>query len=86
MKKLEVSVIYQSLHGHTEVIAKAIQQGVTEVNESKANLIKVNNEGKISEIDWQILKRSQAIIFGAPTYMGSLPGAFKFFMDYSFFD
>ncbi|MDD9850075.1 flavodoxin, partial [Escherichia coli] len=35
----------------------------------------------IEHIDWDVLDASQGIIFGSPTYMGSVTADFKKFMD-----
>ncbi len=37
----------------------------------------------IEHIDWDLLDASQGIIFGSPTYMGSVSADFKRFMDSS---
>ncbi len=77
----KIAVVYHSGYGHTEVIAKAVYEGTLEMKGTESKLIKVSPEGKISEADWQTLEKSDAIIFGAPTYMGSLSGPFKMFID-----
>lgn len=77
----KIAVVYHSGYGHTEVIAKAVYEGTLEMKGTESKLIKVSPEGKISEADWQTLEKSGAIIFGAPTYMGSLSGPFKMFID-----
>jgi NAD(P)H dehydrogenase (quinone) len=64
-----------------KLIAKAVYEGTLEMKGTESKLIKVSPEGKISEADWQTLEKSGAIIFGAPTYMGSLSGPFKMFID-----
>lgn len=53
----KITVIYHSGYGHTEVIAKAVYQGAIEVKGTKAELIKVSSEGKISEADWKTLEK-----------------------------
>ncbi len=81
MKK-SIAVVYHSGYGHTEVIAKAIAEGASLAN-IESFLIKVQPDGKISEENWNLIDQSSAIIFGAPTYMGSVSGPFKLFMDAS---
>lgn len=80
MKK--ISIVYHSGYGHTEVIAQEISKGI-ENEGCKPLLIKISSEGKIEENYWQELENSDAIVFGAPTYMGSLSGPFKMFADAS---
>ena len=76
MKK--IAVVYHSGYGHTKVIAEAVAQGVEESN-AKVHLISVD------DIDnhWDDLAEASAIIFGSPTYMGSVSADFKAFMDKS---
>ncbi|HNQ91472.1 MAG TPA: flavodoxin family protein [Alphaproteobacteria bacterium] len=75
-----VSVVYHSGYGHTEVIALAIGKGVKDAG-ANVHVINVSDEGKITDADWTHLDGSSAIVFGAPTYMGSVSGPFKMFMD-----
>ena len=75
-----VAIVYHSGFGHTKVIAEAIARGA---NKENAVLIAVSKEGNIEEDQWELLNWADAIIFGAPTYMGSVSGAFKMFMDAS---
>ena len=76
MKK-KLCIVYQSNNGHTEKIARAVQQGILSVEGAVARLISVN---KVDDA-WDELANADAIIFGAPTYMGSVPAEFKKFMD-----
>ncbi len=71
----QVVVVYHSGYGHTEQVARHVALGVSEVAGVTASLMPV------SAIDWALLDAADAIIFGAPTYMGSVSAAFKQFMD-----
>jgi multimeric flavodoxin WrbA len=73
----DVVVVYHSGYGHTRVIAEAVAQGVERHLGSTCELIPVE------EVDgqWDCLHRADAIIFGAPTYMGSASASFKAFME-----
>jgi NAD(P)H dehydrogenase (quinone) len=75
-----IAVVYHSGYGHTEVIANAVARGAEESG-ADAALIKVAQDGTISDNGWKLLESADAIIFGAPTYMGSASGPFKTFMD-----
>lgn len=75
MSNSNISVVYYSGYGHTKVIAEAF------AHEIQANLIAVDQEGLVSEQDWQTLDQSDAIVFGAPTYMAATPWQFKRFAD-----
>lgn len=72
---LKVAVVYYSGYGHTKVIAENFAQ------EIQADLIEVDSQGNITEQEWQTLDQSDAIVFGAPTYMASTPWQFKKFAD-----
>ena len=75
-----VAVVFHSGFGHTKVIAKAIAKGAA-TDAEKVSLIEVSPQGTIKDEEWELLNASDAIVFGAPTYMGSLSGPFKVFMD-----
>ena len=72
-----ISVVYFSGYGHTKVIAQTFAQEIA------ANLIEIDANGDIQEQDWLTLDQSDAIVFGAPTYMGTAPWQFKKFADAS---
>ncbi len=76
---MKISVVYHSGYGHTAEQAKAVLRGVQSVSGAEALLIPV------AEIEqhWDNLEQSAAIIFGSPTYMGSVSAEFKKFMDAS---
>jgi NAD(P)H dehydrogenase (quinone) len=79
MKK--ISVVYHSGYGHTTNQAKGIVNGIDSVDNVTANLIAIDQDGEITESDWQELDTSDAIIFGSPTYMGMASWQFKKFAD-----
>ena len=70
-----ITVIYHSGYGHTQRMAQAVADG------ANAELLAIDAEGNLPEGGWQQLKASDAIIFGAPTYMGSCSWQFKKFAD-----
>jgi len=74
-----VAVVYHSGYGHTAEVAKAVAHGANLVEGITAKLIRVEDIEK----HWQDLDEAEAIIFGAPTYMGSASAPFKAFMDAS---
>ena len=75
----KLAVVYHSGYGHTAEVAKAVARGAAGVDGIDARLISV------ADIDrhWDELNDADAIIFGAPTYMGSVSASFKAFMDAS---
>lgn len=76
---VEVAVVYHSGYGHTAKVAEAVAKGAASVAGATVHLIAVDQ----IEAHWDTLKRSDAIIFGAPTDMGSVSAPFKAFMDAS---
>lgn len=73
----KVAVVYHSGYGHTKVQAEAVARGAADVNGVEAVLIPVEEAAARTDE----LNAASAIIFGAPTYMGSVSGQFKSFMD-----
>lgn len=70
-------VVYFSGYGHTQRVAEHVAQG------ANATCIAVDQNGDITVEEWEALNAADAIIFGAPTYMGSVPWQFKKFADAS---
>lgn len=68
-------VVYFSGYGHTKRVAEFVAEG------ARAQLIAVDAEGNIPEAAWDTLDAADAILFGAPTYMGTVPWQFKKFAD-----
>lgn len=75
----QVAVVYHSGYGHTGEQAKAVARGATKVADVTVHLLNVDE----AQQQWALLKASDAIIFGSPTYMGSASAQFKAFMDAS---
>lgn len=74
-----VVVVYHSGYGHTKAQAEAVARGVESVPGTQVALIPVDQaEARAAEID-----AADAVVFGAPTYMGSVSAPFKAFMDWS---
>lgn len=76
---VKIAIVYHSGYGHTAVQAQHVQQGATEVEGASATLYKVD---EIMD-NLSVLDDADAIIFGSPTYMGSVSAPFKAFMDAS---
>ena len=74
-----IAIVYHSGHGHTTRLAEAVSRGVKQASGATARLLSV--EDAIHHMD--ALDDADAIIFGAPTYMGSCSAAFKAFADAS---
>ena len=74
-----VVVVYHSGYGHTERQAQDVAEGAAAVEGVKVQLLSVADADR----NWDVLAAADAIIFGAPTYMGSVSADFKKFMDAS---
>lgn len=72
-----IAIVFHSGYGHTAVLAEAVRQGAAGVPDTEVLLIKAEEAGEHMDA----LARAKAIVFGAPTYMGSLSAAFKTFME-----
>jgi NAD(P)H dehydrogenase (quinone) len=75
-----VVIAYHSGYGHTLKVAQAVQAGAAGVAGVTAQLLDVST---IDASGWSDLKAADAIVFGAPTYMGGASGPFKVFADAS---
>lgn len=73
----KIVVVYHSGYGHTKVVAEHLAQG------AGAELVAIDAEGNLAETGWTALDEADAIVFGAPTYMGNVSWQFKKFADVS---
>ncbi len=72
-----VAVVYHSGYGHTQRMAQAVAEG------AGGQLIAIDADGNLPAGVWEHLAAADAIIFGSPTYMGSVSWQFKKFADAS---
>ena len=75
----KVVIVYHSGYGHTKRLAEAVLEGAKNAG-ADATLISVAD---INDDAWATLEAADAIIFGAPTYMGGPSADFKKFADAS---
>ncbi len=75
----KVAVVYHSGYGHTKKQAEAVAAGAASVAGAKVALIPVEE----AEARAEELNAADAIIFGAPTYMGGVSAQFKTFIDWT---
>ena len=73
----KIAVVFHSGYGHTKRMAESVAAG------AGAELITIDAEGNLTEAQWTTLAAADAIIFGSPTYMGSVSWQFKKFADAS---
>lgn len=77
MKK--IAIIYHSGYGHTEYFAKQVAEGAASTKQVQVDLLNVEEATK----KLNDLESYDGMIWGSPTYMGSVSGPFKSFMDAS---
>ncbi len=73
----DIVVVYHSGYGHTQRMAQAVADGAS------AELLAIDADGNLPAGGWEQLAAADAIIFGSPTYMGSVSWQFKKFADAS---
>jgi NAD(P)H dehydrogenase (quinone) len=78
-----VAVVYHSGYGHTAVVAEHVAKGAAAVPGTTAKVFKADDLTSPDSGPWADLAAADAIIFGAPTYMGSASATMKQFMDAS---
>lgn len=78
-----VAIVYHSGFGHTRVVAEHIAKGASSVDGVTASLFNADDLASPESGPWAELAASDALIFGAPTYMGSASAGMKRFMDAS---
>ena len=72
-----IAVIYHSLYGHTKLQAEAVLRGAQAVPGATARLYTAEEAAaRIDELD-----AADAIVFGCPTYMGSMSAGMKAFLE-----
>ncbi len=74
-----VAIVYHSGFGHTKAVAEAVHKGAASVAGTTATLVSVAD----ADQHWDTLAAADAIIFGAPTYMGAASAEMKKFMEAS---
>ncbi|MEV0286736.1 MULTISPECIES: flavodoxin family protein [unclassified Kribbella] len=75
-----IVIAYHSGYGHTARQAEAVAAGASTVPGAVAELVPLD---ELTEDDWARLAAADAIVFGAPTYMGSPSWVFKKFAEES---
>lgn len=83
----KLSVIYHSVSGTTHQLAQAIVEGAA-ITGIQVNAIRIQSEdinnGRYTNLDvLNALEEADGVIFGSPTFMGSVSAQFKAFADAS---
>ncbi len=73
-----VVVLFHSGYGKTESLARAVARGAGSVAGVRVDLLSV---AEVDEGSWAALDAADAIIFGSPTYFGSISAGMKLFLE-----
>ena len=73
----KIVIVFYSGYGHTAKVAQAVAEG------SGGSLLAIDAEGNLPAGGWEQLAAAKVIVFGSPTYMGSVSWQFKKFADAS---
>ena len=73
----QIVIVYHSGYGHTAKIAEAV------ASTSGGQLLAIDAEGNLPEGGWEAIAAAKMVVFGSPTYMGSVSWQFKKFADAS---
>jgi NAD(P)H dehydrogenase (quinone) len=74
---IKVAIVYHSGFGHTKLQAEAVHKGADGIEGVRALLLTAEEAGE----DLDQLDDADAIIFGSPTYMGSMSAEMKRFLE-----
>ena len=75
-----IAIAYHSGYGHNEVLARSVAQGVRDAG-GEAELLKIEDAGQDFGAILAAITASDAVVFGAPTYIGDVSAAFKAFAE-----
>lgn len=78
----QVAIIYHSGFGHTAVVAEEVAAGVRAAG-AEASLIRLDHAGQDFGLALTAASQADAVIFGAPTYMGDISAVLKAFFEAS---
>ncbi|MEW8315434.1 MAG: flavodoxin family protein [Candidatus Thiodiazotropha endolucinida] len=74
---IKVAIVYHSGFGHTKLQAEAVHKGAATIDGVEAVLLTAEEAGA----DLDGLDDADGIIFGTPTYMGSMSAGMKKFLE-----
>lgn len=73
---MKIVIIFHSGYGHTKIVAEHIQKGASR------ELDQVKIISTIEAVDnFDLLHEADTLVFGSPTYMGTVSSEFKKFME-----
>jgi NAD(P)H dehydrogenase (quinone) len=78
MNDIRVAVAYHTGYGKTGSLARAVARGAASIQGTMVDLVDVD---ALTDRDWAALDAADAIIFGSPTYFGSVSSDMKRFFE-----
>ncbi len=79
----KIAIVYHSGYGHTAKVAEHVSAGAASVAGVTVTVIKADDLQDPNAGPWDQLAAADAIIFGAPTYMGSVSAVMQKFLEAS---
>jgi multimeric flavodoxin WrbA len=73
---MKIVIIYHSGYGHTKIVAEHIQRGALR-ELGQVQLLSTLE----AQDDFEVLHQADTLVFGSPTYMGTISADFKKFME-----
>jgi multimeric flavodoxin WrbA len=73
---MKIVIIYHSGYGHTKIVAEHIRKGASRVLEQVTLLSTLEAQDNL-----EALHEADTLVFGSPTYMGTVSSEFKKFME-----
>ncbi len=83
---MKIAIVYHSVTGTTAQLAEAVAAGCNSVPQTSAVLLRIEGaditQGRYhNTVVLQSIDQADAVIFGSPTFMGSVSAQFKAFAD-----
>lgn len=73
---MKIVIIYHSGYGHTKIVAEHIQKGASRELEQVSLISTIE-----AQDNFELLHQADTLVFGSPTYMGTISADFKKFME-----
>lgn len=73
---MKIVIIYHTGYGHTKIVAELIQKGASKELEQVTLLSTLE-----AQDNFELLHQADTLVFGSPTYMGSISADYKKFME-----
>ena len=78
MEKLQIAIVYHSGFGHTAQLAKLLA-ATMQAHSQEVSIHLLNTDDAVNNLE--LLHNADTILFGSPTYFGSVSAEFKKFME-----